>query len=54
VVYCEPTRVGREVLVPDDAAIGEHGLRAGRLVFFGDPRLLADLAPLVGAAPSGR
>jgi hypothetical protein len=54
VVYCE--RIGAEREVPTRELVdwGEHGMRAGRLLFFGDPRLLADLAPLVGVEGAGR
>jgi hypothetical protein len=33
---------------------GEHGLRAGPLLFFEDPRLLVEIAPLVGGEGLGR
>jgi hypothetical protein len=48
VVYCEHYQKGRAIGPPDLDDWGEHGLRAGPLLFFGDPRLLEDLAPLVG------
>ena len=48
VVYCERAGAWSRIPEPDIAAWGEYGLRAGPLLFFGDPRLLADLAPLVG------
>jgi hypothetical protein len=49
VVFCERAGEGREMRVQDFGAWGEYALRAGPLLYFGDPRLLADLAPLVGA-----
>jgi hypothetical protein len=54
VVHCERVGAQREMPERELASWGEHGLRAGRLVFFGDPRLLADIAPLVGVDRSGR
>jgi hypothetical protein len=54
VVYCERDGwIGR--IAPYDLdRWGEHGMRAGPLLFFGDPSLLGDLAPLVGAEGPGR
>jgi hypothetical protein len=54
VVYCERDLAVSQIGPPDLAGWGEHGMRAGPLLFFGDPRLLADLAPLVGAEGLGR
>jgi hypothetical protein len=54
VVYCERIGSEREFPVRELADWGEHGMRIGRLLFFGDPRLLADLAHLVDAVRSGR
>jgi hypothetical protein len=48
VVYCERYRYGSEICPPYLDDWGDHGLHAGPLLFFGDPRLLEDLAPLVG------
>ena len=48
VVYCERIGWENEIAGDDLAAWGEHGMRAGPLLFFGDPRLLAEIAPLVG------
>jgi hypothetical protein len=54
VVYCE--RIGPEREMPEGelADWGEHAMRAGPLLFFGDPRLLAKIAPLVGGDGTGR
>jgi hypothetical protein len=54
VVYCEHDLAVSQIGPPDLAGWGEHGMRAGPLLFFGDPRLLADLAPLVGGEGLGR
>ena len=54
VVYCERDGWMSRIAPYDLDRWGEHGLRAGPLLFFGDPRLLADLAPLVGAEGLGR
>jgi hypothetical protein len=48
VVYCERYQGGSTIGPPDMEAWGEHGLRAGPLLLFGDPRLLEDFAPLIG------
>jgi hypothetical protein len=53
-VHCERIGAQREIPERELADWGEHGLRAGRLLFFGDPRLLADIAALVGAEGPGR
>jgi hypothetical protein len=54
VVLCEHIGPGREIPARELTEWGEHGMRAGPLLYFGDPRLLADLAPLVGAEGLGR
>jgi len=54
VVYCERDLAVSQIGPPDLAGWGEHGMRAGPLLFFGDPRLLAEIAPLVGADGPGR
>jgi hypothetical protein len=54
VVFCERDGWMSRIAPYDLDRWGEHGLRAGPLLFFGDPRLLADLAPLVGGEGMGR
>ena len=54
VVLCERVGPGREVPERELADWDGHGLRVGPLLFFGDPRLLAEIAPLVGADGPGR
>jgi hypothetical protein len=54
VVYCERDAWMGRVAPYDLDRWGEHGMRAGPLLFFGDPRLLADIAPLVGGEELGR
>jgi hypothetical protein len=54
VVHCEHAGAGSRLPEPDIAAWGEYGMRAGPLLFFGDPRLLAEVAPLVGGEGLGR
>jgi hypothetical protein len=54
VVFCERDGWMSRIAAYDLDRWGGHGMRAGQLLFFGDARLLADIAPIVGGECMGR